>query len=185
MQTTISSYFCRTSPLLADSCDLVHVDSSSSDDDAPLVSREHHLMQLQIDGVGQLPQQSHRQQTKRASHLAPQDGAAIVVAPSPHGGVVRSRQLYSLQGEAEEASDEDVEEESGSDDSFVVSDHSSVSGMSSSDDVPTLDQLHEICSQLRNRRHCVQCPQCLRLMRVIADFMSAINAAVPPGNHAR
>ena len=179
MQTSIPGFFGRAAPQPADSREHP-IEVFSSDDDAPLVSSDVHVLQQQVDRVDKLALRAQHQQAKRAVR----DGVSIVVAPSSECNVCQNKKLYRLEGEAEESCGED-EEESGSDDSFVVPDHCSGSSMSSCDDVPALEQLHDICARLRNRRNCVQCPQCLRLMRAIADFLTAINAAVHSGSCAR
>jgi hypothetical protein len=190
MQTSIPSFFGREAPPPPESREHV-VEILSSDDDAPLVSVDLHVLQQQVDRVENPAVRAQHQRAKRdvsdhgryPGNLVARDGAAVVVAPSSECNVCQSRQLYRLEGEAEESCDEDVEEESGSDDSFVVPDHCSGSSMSSSDDMPA--QLHDICASLRNRRNCVQCPQCLRLMRAIANFLKEINGAVHSGNRTR
>jgi len=103
-------------------------------------------------------------------------GASAGFSRSSDGRVLVTAKRSRYEGEAEECSY--VEFVSSESDSFVVDDHSSGSSISSSDDVPALQQLHDICASLRNRRNCVQCPQCLRLMRAIADFLTVLNEAV-------
>ena len=138
--------------------------SSVSDDDAPLVPRRR-LQRDVIETNATQPRQRAR------------DDAAVIV-----GGSSDSPQRR-FEGEAEECSDHDEDDDDPSDDSFVVPDHASDSGSSSSDDVPLRSRLRSVCASLRNRRKCAQCPQCLRLMRVISAFMSEISTAVRSSDH--
>jgi len=138
--------------------------SSVSDDDAPLVPRRR----LQRDATATIATQSQQRARGAAADI---DGDS---ADSPH---------RRFEGEAEECSDHDEDDDDRSDDSFVVSDHASDCGSSSSDDVPFTSQLRSVCASLRNRRKCAQCPQCLRLMRAISAFMSEISTAVRSSDH--
>ncbi len=206
MQTAIGSFFKRVASAHSDGGDLVDV--SSSDDDAPLVSRGHvdaPILQRSARALDPAPRNqripvkvghsAHRsphavkavrgsaylhgrrsqpaaQPVFEAAHVTARDGAAIIVTPTS-----RKRQLHRYEEEAEECSDIDDDDEDGSDDSFVVSDHASGSSCASCNDLPAMDEWNALCASMRNRRQFVQCPQCLRLIRAIADFMSAINNA--------
>jgi hypothetical protein len=61
-----------------------------------------------------------------------------------------------------------------SDDSFVVSDHIS--------DAPSLEQeVHDICSSLRNRRKFIsnlRCMKCQRMMQIIVKFVASLEEAI-------
>ena len=143
--------------------------SSDNDDDAPLVPRsrlQHAVTETDV-----------MQPRQRARVDAAVD--VLNVIDGCRSGSPRRR----FEGEAEECSDHDEDDDDCSDDSFVVPDHSSESGSSSSDSAPVRSRLRSVCASLRNRRKCVRCPQCLRLMRAISAFMSEISTAVRSSDH--
>lgn len=105
------------------------------------------------------------------------DGTTVIVANRDADSDAGSKRPR-FEGEAEESSAQDDYDDQVSDDSFIVSDHTSDSSSSSSERVPVSVQLRSVCSMLRNRRQCVQCAQCLRFMHAISVFVKEIHSAV-------
>jgi hypothetical protein len=107
---------------------------------------------------------------------APMIPKGFCVTSASDSRVYHSAKRSKFEDEAEECSDVDDASTSASD-SFVVSDHDSE--CSSNARSPNAQhELHEICSSLRNRRRFVHCPQCLRLVRAVLQFVAAVQESM-------
>jgi hypothetical protein len=164
MQRTIGHYFGPYRSLYPGSDDLLYV-ASTSDEDVPMVSR----ISRAGAASGHFPKTHHQQAVS---------GAVVNVVCQDDDGVSAGSKRGRFEAEAEESSALDDDDDQDSDDSFVVPDHSSECRSASSDRVPVAVQLRALCVKLRNRRHCVQCAQCLRFMRAISVFVTEITTAM-------